>query len=512
MCTKFIKLGIACMLILASANVKAQKPSKKAADLFKNQNYIAALPIYETLLKRDSLNLEFAVNAAKCVLNINTDKTSAIPILEKLVRNDVADGEVFFLLAKAYTFKYDFDTSTKLAMTNMSRIPEEYKAEAERLIRNNDAAKQLMMDPVNVEFENLGPKVNSPFPDYYPYVTKEESKLIFTSRRRKAGTMVEFDGYYNSDIFMVQNLSSPYPRTKNVGNSINTSLDEQSVGLSPNGNDMMVYIDHVDDYGDIYVSKWSSTRYNTYQKLGTNINSDGIETSASFSEDGNTLFFASKREGGYGGLDLYMSRKLPDGTWGKSQNLGPKVNTPFNEDFPFLSEDSKLYFSSNGHPGMGGYDLFETDWDPETNKWGKAENLGFPINTPEDNRTISFNKDRTHAYVSCFMKEGQGDLDIYRVIFKDETMIPALFELEVFVNESEEYLDPDVVIFDANDNLFGSYRANVYNNKFIISLMPGEYKILVEKDGYQEIYEDWIVNGSDAGNGVIGRKLFMTKN
>ena len=510
MCTKLFKLGFAVAFILASVNLNAQKPSKKAAEFFKNQNYLGALPIYQSLLEKDSLNVEFATNAAKCMLNINMDKTEAIPILERLVVNNAAEGEVFFLLAKAYTFKYDFESSSKMLMANMSTIPEEMKPEAERMIRNNESAKQLMMDPINVEFENLGPKVNSPYPDYYPYVTNEESKLVFTSRRKKSGTMIEFDGYYNSDIFMVQNLSSTYPKTKNMGNSINTNLDEQSVGLSPNGIDMMVYIDHVNEYGDIYLSQWSTSRYTPYQKLGPNVNSEGLETSASFSEDGNTLFFASKREGGYGGLDLYMSRKLPDGTWGKSQNLGPKVNTPFNEDFPFLSEDSKLYFSSNGHPGMGGYDLFVTDWDPETNKWGKADNLGYPINTPEDNRTISFNKDRSHAYVSCFMKEGQGDLDIYRVIFKDETMIPALFEVEVLKNATEEFLSPDVSIFDQNDNLFGTYKANSYNNKYIISLMPGTYKILVEQDGYLEIYEDWKVNASDAGNGLISRKLFMS--
>ncbi|NND76797.1 MAG: hypothetical protein HKN39_01260, partial [Flavobacteriales bacterium] len=393
----------ACFYLVAPSY--GQKPQKVAAEHFKNQNFQAAFPVYERLLQTDSLNTEYAVNAAKCLLNTNSDKTKVIPILKRLDKHGKATGESQFLLAKAYTFEYNFDMSSMILQKHQSIIPEDLKEEANRMLKNNSSAKILMQNPVNVSFENLGPKINSEYADYYPYVTANENALIFTSRRKKSGAVKEFDGYYNSDIYQVMNFDAEYPRVKNLGTSVNTNFDEQVVGLSRDGIEMMVYIDHVEEYGDIYLSHKSSSKYAPIQKLGVNVNSEELETSASFSNDRNTLFFASRREGGYGGLDLYMSRKLPDGTWGKSQNLGPDVNTDGDEDFPFLAQDDKLFFSSNGHPGMGGSDLNVTVWDPELNKWGKVLNLGFPINTPDNNRTISFNNDGSHAYVSMYRND-----------------------------------------------------------------------------------------------------------
>ncbi|MEM7163254.1 MAG: hypothetical protein AAF487_12530, partial [Bacteroidota bacterium] len=366
-------------------------------------------------------------------------------------------------------------------------------------------------NPVDVSFENIGPKINSEYPDYYPYITEDESTLVFTSRRKKSGTTVEFDGYFNSDIFMVQKFNSEYPKVKNSGSLVNTNYDEQVVGLSRDGVQMMVYIDHVDEYGDIYQSNWMTSKYNSIQKLGVNVNSDELETSASFSEDGNTLFFASRRPGGHGGLDIWMSRKLPDGSWGKSQNLGPEVNTPYDEDFPFLGQDDKLFFSSNGHPGMGGFDLNVCVWNAETNKWGEAMNIGFPINTPEDNRTISFNSNGSHAYVSMHRKDGYGDLDIYRVVFNESNYKPALMEFEVFEHNTEIKIVCDLVILDEFDNIYGIYRPNQSSGKYIIPMIPGNYNISIEADGYQEYYDQFIVLDSEVDGKNHKKKLFITK-
>ena len=506
----FNALTLLLCLFLATA-IHAQKPKKLAADYFKSQNYLLALPQYQLLLKEEALNVEFATNAAICILETNMDRSQAIPILENLIENQVIDGKAVFLLAKAYTFKYNFEKSTNLLEQHRNIIPEEYKAAAEKMIENNRTAVALMQNPVNVEFENLGKKINSPFPDYYPYVVEDESTLVFTSRRKKSGAVVEFDGYYNSDIYMVQNFNQLYPKVKNAGALVNTHFDEQVVGLSKDGLQMMVYIDHVDVFGDIYVSNWQSTKYMKIQKLGVNVNGEDLETSASFSDDGNTLFFASNKPGGFGGLDLYMSRKLPNGSWGKSQNLGPKVNTSGDEDFPFLAKGNQLYFSSDGHPGMGGYDLHVTQWNPESNEWGKVKNLGYPINTPDDNRTITFNKSGSHAYVSMYRKDGYGDLDIYKVIFSDQAVQPAMLEVELFEKGSENKLQDDIVILDSDDNIYGIYRPKQNSGKYIIPLVPGKYNISVESDGFQEFYKELVVLGSEVDGNIHPKKFFLTK-
>jgi len=511
MCTNHFNVLTVLLCLILSHSLLGQKPQKLAETHFKNRNYQEALPIYEKLLETDSLNVENAISASICILETNMDRTLAIPILEKLFRNNISNGEAAYLLAKAYTFEYNFDRSTFILEKHKSILPLDLELEIKRLLVNNEAAKILMQNPVNVEFQNLGPKVNSEYPDYYPYITEDESSLVFTSRRKKAGTMVEFDGYYNSDIFMVQKFNSDYPKLKNTGTTINTNLDEQVVGLSRDGLEMMVYIDHVDEYGDIYLSNWESTKYNPIKKLGINVNSEELETSASFSDDGNTLFFASRRPGGYGGLDLYMSRKLPNGSWGKSQNLGPTVNTAGDEDFPFLAQDDKLFFSSNGHPGMGGYDLNVTVWNTEANSWGDVVNLGFPINTPEDNRTISFNKNGSHAYVSMYRNDGLGDLDIYRVVFHEKKYKPAMMEFSVLESGTEIPVESDIVVLDEQDNIYGIYRPKRNTGKYMIPLVPGSYNISIEADGYQEFYEELIVIDAEVDGKTHLKKLFLKK-
>ena len=135
----------------------------------------------------------------------------------------------------------------------------------------------------------------------------------------------------------------------------------------------------------------------------------GFESAATISADGQTLFFASRRTGGLGGKDIYMTRKLPTGEWALPQNLGDVVNTPYDEDFPNLFYDGQtLYFSSKGHNSIGGYDYFKTEWDAEKNTWSKPINLGYPLNTPLDNICISFTEDQRHAYVSTWRKDSRG--------------------------------------------------------------------------------------------------------
>ncbi len=468
----------------------AQDP-REAKEHFKNQNYFAAKDVYARLIKKNPNNPEFQYNLGLCYLRTNIDKTKAIPYLEKAAKMPKVNPEVTFDLGKAYSYNYEFDKAIE-AFNRYKAANSSGAAKADKAIEDCQTAKALMKAPLDVTFTNMGPKINSEYPDYYPYVAKDESILVYTTRRKESKGGKEFDGYYPSDVWMsIRNKETGELAPSKSAGLMNTMYDEQAVGLSDDGKTVFVYIDHVDDYGDIYTCEMSSSnKYGRKTKLGESVNSKEFETSASISADGNTLFFASARDGGQGGRDLYMARKLPTGDWALPQNLGTQINTPKNEDFPTLSFDNQtLYFCSEGHKGMGGYDLYYSKWEPESNTWSAPRNLGHPINTPYDDRTISFSEDGMHAYVSALRKGGVGDLDIYQVTYNEVANQPAIFVVQL-PSPSGDTLKPfitegaTIIVFDANEEEYGSYFPNPNTGKFIMALPPGKYKMEIEVEGF----------------------------
>jgi hypothetical protein len=204
---------------------------------------------------------------------------------------------------------------------------------------------------------------------------------------------------------------------------INITPDIQSDGdfyiscLSSDGN--LLFLSKDDDFNsDLYVSSFNGQSWTKAEKLNKNINTKCWESHGFISEDGNILVFASDRPGGFGGLDLYISEKV-NGDWGPAVNMGPEINTQFNEDRPFLINKGKtLFFSSQGHINMGGYDIFRSD-KQSNGLWNKPANLGYPINTPGDNIFFMPTGDGKSGYYSLVKKsEGFGKEDIYRITLK----------------------------------------------------------------------------------------------
>ena len=261
---------------------------------------------------------------------------------------------------------------------------------------------------------------------------------------------------------------------------------------------LFIYSDNIKDYGNIYYSTFSGATYQNKVKFDDAVNSGSFESAATISRDENTLFFASDREGGFGGKDLYMTRKLPTGAWAEPQNLGPKINTEYNEDFPFLFHDGQsLYFASQGHSSIGGYDIFKSTWNEENNTWTTPVNIGYPVNTPEDNMTISFTEDQEHAYVSCFRKDSKGDLDIYRVTFLDKDPRRTIYKCKIVRENSEDVIKNAFisVLDNTSGEEIGSYAPNPKNGGFVMALQPGSYTVIIETDDYQTLEEKVEVKG-----------------
>ena len=262
---------------------------------------------------------------------------------------------------------------------------------------------------------------------------------------------------------------------------------------------MLIYIDHIDKFGDIYSTVKKNGAWVKYVPFPESINKE-IEHSASISSDGNTLVFV-RSEDRESPTDIYICRKLPNGNWSPPFKLGNEINTPYQEDFPYLSPDGiTLYFSSEGHNTMGGFDLFKSTWNPDENTWTPAENLGYPINTTDDDRSISLTTDNRAGYISALRSGGQGDLDIYRIRFNDVDQKLTIFlgniALGDSLNKPKDYIVNILVINTITKEEF-SFVPNPNNGKLIMALPAGKYDIEVTADGYAELKDKLTV--SDIG-------------
>jgi hypothetical protein len=465
----------------------AQVDPRLAYDLFKTTNYVGAITEFKKLLKVDPRDTKALFYLGQCYLNTNIDRAKAIEYLEKAIEYGCKEKDVLYYLAIGYTHTYNYDKSINLLEEYKTLGGGKYTLDIPNLIANFSKAKEIHSNALPVSFENLGDKINSTFPDYYPYVSKDETVLVFTGRRNDGKGNIEFDGYYPSDIFMSKFDGFRFSPAKPV-TSVNTIYDESCVGISNDGNTIYMYYDNYtnpSEQGDIYFAEKSGTSYAKKKKIPEGVNEPKtIETSFSISADGSVMVFASNRLGSNTSLDLFMTRKLPNGKWAMSQPI-VAINTAGNEDFPSFDEDGyTLYFASNGWGGLGGYDLFKTTWDPEENTWSIPENLGYPINTSYDDMVISFAGNKKHAYVSQVLPEGFGDFDIYRITFEDVEVTPALIKLSI-VDETSKSVTSDytITVYDHNDETVGEYKSN-QGKTIPIILAPGKYTIEIESANY----------------------------
>lgn len=417
-----IKTYLVVTIILFSTNlILAQRiEDEDAREHFKFGNYLDAFDIYSQLVVKSPNNGEYNYRAGLCLLFTDNDQSNAVEYLEKAVLLKINDDAPYFL-GKAYHSNLKLEK----ALTSFNTYKKLGKGTKQELVDKNieyvKNAQILTKKPLDITFQNLGEKINSEYPDYYAFVTPNESFMVFTSRRKSGAK--EFDGYYPASIYYSKVVNGDYVKTKRGSPLINSTYDDQVVGLSYNADKIFIYFDDIKNTGDIYEADIVNFKFKKKVKMNGSVNSKGFESSATISADGQTLFFASKRSDGMGGKDIYMTRKLPTGKWALPQNLGSNVNTKDDEDFPNLFYDGRtLYFSSKGHNSIGGYDYFKSTWNSATNEWSKAENLGYPLNTTRDNICISFTENKSHAYVSCWREDSKGFQDIYKVTFNDSTL------------------------------------------------------------------------------------------
>ncbi|MBY0427357.1 MAG: hypothetical protein K2Q22_17105, partial [Cytophagales bacterium] len=382
-----------------------------------------ALDVYVQALQYNPNNVRANFMIGMCYLEtINKDKS--VPYFQKAYElNPKISYEIFYLIGKGFHYgnKFDeaIDSYTKFIQetNNSTDIPKEVSKpslikKAQKKIAECQNAKSYFKAPRNVNIKLLGEEINTPYPDYAPVITPDENILIFTSRRQgTTGKKKDRDNEFFEDVYISQRTDSIWGYAKNLGEPINTEIHDGSIGISPDGKELYLYKE--DNGGDIYSSvkdkdgKWSKPK-----AVSGKVNTKYNEPSICFSSDGNFMFFSSSRKEGRGGLDIYMSRKDKKGKWGDPINLGAMVNTEYEEDCPYFEvKDSTLYFSSNGHDNIGGYDIYKSVL--KNGVWSKPENLGVPVNTTDDDIYFVISGDGRHGYFSSVSDRGFGDKDIY---------------------------------------------------------------------------------------------------
>lgn len=471
----------------------AESDVKTADEKFKSANYDEALTIYLELLADDARNMEYNYRIGVCYLNTNINKAKAIPYLELVTRQTNYEPDAMYLLGRAYHFAYRFDDA--LIAYNKFKAGGKGKpenlADVDREIQNCYNAEQIMKFPLDVTFENLGSSINTPYPDYSPFVPADESFLVYNTNRNDNGNLRQPDGSYFSTLSISRVNDGGFLKSKNIGAPISTTDgNAECAGMSPNGDYMIVYYDDAAGSGDLFLSEMDKTKsaYKRPVKLDESINSKYYEIAATISNDGNVIYFASNRPGGFGGMDLYMSKRLPNGKYGPALNLGAGVNTPYDEDYPSISGDGKtLYFSSKGHTSMGGYDIFKANFNADSSKFTSVTNMGYPINTPEDNSNFRISENGRYGYLAARRDDGLGDLDIYRVTFND--IQPNYTVIKGPIKFSDESKKPgyNEVFITVNETktgeLVGTYVPNGNTGNYVIILPPGNYSITIEAPG-----------------------------
>jgi len=422
-------------------------------------------------------------------------------------------------------------------------------AVVDRAIYECQNGKEFVANPGNYSIVNIGREINSEYEDYAPVLNGDETEIIFTSRRREdnLNENVFEDNKPFEDIFISKRVGDTWERARNIGPVVNTPYHNSNLALSKDGNTLFIYND--DNGGDIYYSERNANgEWGPPVPLPGIINSSFNEKSISMSSDERTLYFASDRPGGFGGIDIYRATLDSKGQWSNVRNLGPKINTEFDEEGPFIDQDNvTLYFSSKGHKGMGGHDIFKSVFNPETNEWSDPENLGYPINTPDDDVYFVASSDGKRAYYSSVREDGMGYTDIYMITIpeglkdtepivasadttrkepvqtvekdpvttpeKPAATVPLHYVVSVVDAETQSPLNARVRLQGLRDNVIvaSTRSGNGVTDFAIAGPQEKDYRLSVELDGYVFLNETVKLPGAGPEPQTINRTVALRK-
>lgn len=541
----------------------AQKIDKKllreAEYSYSTSDFKTAAEYFEGIIHAAGGNADIQYKLGKCYLELGYEK-KAVSYIEKAGKlNPDVSPEYKMTLARALQISHRFPEAI---VQYKAFIKESQNADdialAENKIQQCEYGKDMVDNPVKATITNIGNTINGKFSEYAPVIAADESVMMFTSTREgSTGNKLAPNGEFLEDIYESKHINGQWTSPVNMGNPINTEYNDACIALAPKGDELFIYKDKNED---IYVSKKRGEGWSKPKSMGDNINTKYSELSISVTSDESTVYFSSNRPGGYGGFDIYKSKLDKNGDWGPAINLGPIINTGTDEDAPFISPDGTvLYFSSRGHETMGGYDIFITML--EDGKWLDPVNIGYPINTAQDDIYFVLSADGKHGYYASGKEGGRGGKDIYMITMPkavDEdnlnsksTSIAASDPVQVDVNKQNQNLtagktqsavtilqgkvtdemtqQPVEATFTLVDNTTGEViseqKSDAATGAFLVTLPSGKnYGIAVSRDDYlfhsenfdlppsndyQEVNKDIALKKIAVGSRIVLRNIFF---
>ncbi len=486
----FFNILIIAIPISGQDKTELKETFVEAESYYLFDEYTEALPLYLNLLNVYPDNANYKYRIGVCYLNIPGEKEKAIKYLEEATkdinlkyregsyREVGAPLESHYFLGDAYRVNNRLDKAIETYQYFKDNLdPKDYDpAIVEYQIQTCKNAIKLEKTPLFLSYVNLGGTINTRFSDYNPVVSGDQNTLVYTQKLQ----------FYDA-VFYSKKVNGKWTNPINLATSLSVDQDFYSTSLSYDGKTLYLYKN--DEYdGNIYVSRLINDEWAAVEKLNENINTKYWESHASESKDGNTLYFTSNRKGSLGGLDIYKSERDSTGAWGPAINLGPSINTELNEETPFITHDDQiLYFSSRGHYSMGGYDIFYSTMF-EDGDWSAPLNMGYPINTPDDDKFYMPVGEGHFAFYSLFAESGYGKMDIfYLEIFSEEH--PRKFRVKGIVNLSQKPLGFTEKIYvyvtdSEKEDTVNSLKASD-SGEYSFIVEAGEYDLNFISDGFE---------------------------
>ena len=496
-------LIIALLILTACFPVAGQKILPTPAYLFSEAlefmfsgDYGDALPLLLNLQEHGYSSPNISYKIGECYLNIKDQKTKALPYLKEaaqkvsgahkgdLLEEEYAPFKALLYLGIAYRLNNDLDNALLFLNSYLNTIDDVDKETirlAEYHIERCYYARELMASPTKFSVDTLTSEINTTSPNFNALVTPDEKVLYYMDQLK----------FYDA-VMCVVKVDTGWQPPENLTPEIKSDGDHYVTGMSSDGTQL--FLTAYDPYrnGEIFATEFKNGKWSEMQKLNDNINTLYNETHASLSPNGQFLYFTSDRKGGYGGLDIYRSSRNETGDWGNPINLGPLINSPYNEESPFMSSDAKkLFFSSQGHYNMGGYDVFCSSMGDDSN-WLPPVNIGYPLNSTDDDLFFFPLGAGNVAYQSRF-SASTARMDIVRYCinaFGKPSRFTVNGKIELLADPGYDPSNISVTFIDreADDTLYikplnndGSFRQKLPGGVYKLDFSDGNRSLLTRE-------------------------------
>lgn len=474
-----------CFFTLLNAQ---SRKFQNALDQFHQSKYKSALRIVDHILKKDSSNMDAWVLKG----NIHEEQQQikeAILAYNTLIQS----GSLKFIESCIHSIdlqisinQFESAIDHCFSLMNLSGLSKEQLKEITHLRELAEFRNSSYQNPVDFNPINLGPEINTEAYEYVNAFDDHAAQILFTRKWAMAGVVNESN--YEEQLYtaLKDSLSWKTILLQDISKSQNHRLGASTLS-SDHRYLIFTACYRPDGYGNCdlyYIDLWADSL--VFQNMGPKINTSAWESQAFFAADGKSLYFASKRKGGYGGSDLWICRLDDNGRWSEAQNLGPLINTDQDEMAPFMHPDLKnFYFSSKGHIGMGGFDLFKSTLNQ--NNFSHPKNLGYPINTKLDELNLIIKNNGYEAFISSDREHAFGGTDIYTFSLDPEFRASTIHSLigKIIDHKSKEFLEAKVSINDPHStHLIARALSNKKNGLFNLEIADTLLQLQIEKDNY----------------------------